>query len=351
MAVARSLVTGACGFIGTHMVEELGAAGHEVVATDLPAAYALDPDDLGGGRYPSVLRRLGVRLVGAAVRDPGQLAAVVDSFDFVFHVASVFNYSPPWSVYAAVNLGGTQNLLDLLAQRAPHLQRFVLWGAGGVYGLPSFQQGPFHEGMPPAPPNDYLRAKWFQEHHTMDFCTARGIPWTILRPTTVYGPRLVYGFAAVLRSAARANPVLAPACRDGHVPLVHVRDVTGAALHLANCPTGTGIFNLNDDSPYTSVDVFRVVAELQGRRFFPIPGLRCAWIKAGARLAAEASSVLTRLRPGMKPLVEGPTVDFLDCDFHYDNSKLKKTGYQLRYPDARPGFRETIDWYREQGLL
>lgn len=345
----RSLVTGACGFIGSHMVEELVAAGHEVIATDLPSAC--EKADRLAGRYPQVVRDLGVRIFPADIRDRRQLEALICDLDYLFHVASVFNYSASWELYRSVNVEGTRNLLELLPGRCSRLKRVVVWGAGGVYGVPSYHEGSLREDMPPAPPNDYQRAKWFQEHLTMEFCREQGISWTILRPTTVYGPRLVYGFGRLLMMNARSATVVVPASLTGHIPLVHVRDVTGSALHLSSSPLGEGIFNISDDTIITSVELLRMIAELAGRRFFAVPGIPLSWIKAGALGLATASGALARLIPGFRPLLERPLVELLDADFHYDNSRLKSTGYELRYPDARLGIMETLAWYQGQGWI
>ncbi len=348
----KSLVTGACGFTGTHVVEELVAAGHEVVATDL--ARSMERDDPKAHDFPSVLRDLGIEPVPADVRDRASLERVIDQeFDYVFHVASVFNYSAPWEVYRSVNVDGTRNLLEVLARRSPSLKRFVLWGAGGVYGLPDYQDGPFTEDMPPAPPNDYLRSKWFQEHLTMDFCKAHKIPWTILRPTTVYGPRQVYGFGELLMNTAKQKVVMVPGSLTGKVPMVHVRDVSGAALHLATISRkkGVGIFNLNDDTVMSSVDLMRYIAEVSGHVFVELPKVPLPIIKAAARAVAEVTGRLAKVLPGFTPPIEAPTVDYLGVDFAYDNGKLKATGYRFRYPDARLGIKETLDWYRDQGWL
>ncbi len=349
MSKPKSLVTGACGFIGTHMIEELAEAGHEIVATDLPAAWG--DDDRARGTFPSIVRDLGATFVPADVRDRAALAAATRDLDYVFHVASVFNYSAPWELYHSVNVQGTRNLLELVHEGSPNLKRFVLWGAGGVYGLPQYQAGPLREDMPVAPPNDYLRSKWFQEHLTMRLCAEYGLSWAILRPTTVYGPRQAYGFGEALRSVVQAPVMAFPACLDGHVPLVHVRDVCGAALHLATDPRGEGIFNTNDDTLITTVEMMRLLVEGAGHRFVALPGLRSWMITGAARLVANVGELLRKVVPAMPPLVEGPTVDYLDADFLFDNSKLKAAGYEFRYPDGRVGLQESVAWYRDHGWI
>jgi nucleoside-diphosphate-sugar epimerase len=176
-----SLVTGACGFMGTHMVETLVAAGHRVRATDL--ASALGHDDRKAGRFPSVLHKLGVEVVASDMTRPESLAPLVQGVDYVFHVAAVFSYSAPRELLERVNVEGTRALLDLL-EKEKQLKRLVVWGAGGVYGLPNATNLPFREEMPADPPNAYLESKSEQEKLVMEFGRAHELPYSIIRPTT-----------------------------------------------------------------------------------------------------------------------------------------------------------------------
>ena len=126
----RSLVTGSCGFMGTHMVEMLVAAGHEVIATDLESAWA--DDDRKAGRFPSVVKAAGVQFIASDLTKPETLDPLVKDLDYVFHIASVFSYSAPWSVLRHVNVDGTRALLDKLLVASPNLKRIVVWGAAGL---------------------------------------------------------------------------------------------------------------------------------------------------------------------------------------------------------------------------
>ncbi len=346
----RSLVTGACGFMGTHMIEVLHAAGHDVIATDLPGAIA--GDDRKKGRFPSVARNLGIELVASDMRDRASLEPVTRDIDYVFHIASVFSYSAPWSLLREVNVEGTRNLIERLRLGSPDLKRFVLWGAGGVYGLPSHRKGAFTEDMAPAPGNDYLRAKWFQEHLVMQQGQTHGLPYCILRPTTVYGPRAVYGSGPLLMGPAQMPVVAVPRNFTDHVPFVHVRDVCGAALYLATTDGTAGeVYNLNDDTVITNVELFRLIAEITGHPFVELPPLPIEWLKKLLSGVATAFSVLGSFGLPVTPPIEGPTVAYLGEDFYYSNKKLRDTGYPFQYPDARVGVRETLEWYRDNGWV
>jgi nucleoside-diphosphate-sugar epimerase len=349
MSKPISLVTGACGFMGTHMVEILHAAGHHVRATDLPEAIAAD--DRKVGRFPSVARGLGVELVASDMTKPETLAPLVKDVDYVFHIASVFNYTAPWEVLYRVNVQGCRTLVNLAAAQSS-LKRFVLWGAGGVYGLAEPWMLPLREDQAPNPPNDYLRSKWMQEFYCMEQGRQHDFPFAIMRPTTVYGPRAVYGGGMLVMSMAEMKVVACPSNFTGRIPFIHVRDVCSAALHLALTDAARGeIFNLNDDSQMTNIDFMRFMADLCGHTFVSLPPIPIATIKKLLiPIAEQLVKAFRRFGKGPSPL-EPATIEYLGLDYTYSNQKLKSTGYTFIYADARDGLRDTVRWYKEQGWI
>jgi nucleoside-diphosphate-sugar epimerase len=345
MSQPTSLVTGACGFMGTHMVEVLAEAGHRVRATDLESA--LQEDDRARGRFPSVLRRLGVEAVPSDMTRPETLAAAVKGVDYVFHIAAIFSYSAPRDLLFRVNVEGTRALCEHLT-REPSLKRLVVWGAGGVYGYPSPSMLPLREDLPANPPNNYLASKAEQERLVMEYGRTRGLPYAILRPTTVYGPRAVYGGGQIFSNISKMKIVAAPRNFTFRVPLVHVRDVCRAALHLAT-HGDAGVYNVNDDSQWTTVEFMRYLARLFDKPFLPLPPVPPALFRQALLTAARAEKLVSRLVSKHAPALEEDSVQYLGRDFTYSNDKLKATGYRFQYPDPAVGLRETYDWYRTQG--
>jgi len=345
-----SLVTGACGFTGSYMVEVAHAAGHDVRATDRPEACRADDPERGW--FPGVARGLGIEPVPADLTRPADLDGLADGVDYVFHVAGLFSYSASWEALKAVNLTGTRDLLQRVLAGAPGLRRFVLWGSGGVYGFLDRDGVPLREDDPPEPPNDYLRSKWRQEWAVMETGRQEGLPWTILRPTTVYGPRCVYGTAQLLLGAARMRFPVVPANFTARIPFVHALDVCRAALFLAERREADGeVFNVNDDTTMSSVEFIRYVAALRGRSALVVPSpippaaLRRALVPVARLLQALAGRLGTR-----SPL-EADSVDYVGREVLYSTDKLKALGFELAWPDARDGIRETLAWYEEQGWL
>jgi nucleoside-diphosphate-sugar epimerase len=344
-----SLVTGACGFMGTMMCEVLHEAGHRIRATDLAACH--EKDDRAKGRFPSVIDKLGVEFVAEDLAHPHDLAALVKDVDYVFHIAGVFNYSSPWSVLYQVNVLGTEALIDAALAAPKKPKRFVQWGAGGVYGLPSWRPGrPFRETDAVLPGNPYIKSKWLAEHAVME-AEKRGLSWSILRPTTVYGPRCIYGSAQMILGAAGMKVAAAPKNFTARIPWVHVKDVCRAALHVATVPAGANkIFNLNDDTQMGTSEFFRYMAGLTGAKFVELPSVPIDSMKPAIHAFAETMQKITGLL-GVPSPVEADTIDYLNEDFAYANDQLKSTGFQFTYPDARDGLRDTLKWYRDAGWL
>lgn len=343
------LVTGACGFIGSHMVEVLHRAGYRVRATDLPEAYAEDNQERGS--FPSVLKNLGIAFVPSDVTRPETLQDVAKGVSYVFHIAAVFSYSAPWETLKRVNVDGTRELCHVLS-REKGFKKLILWGAGGVYGFPPAQSLPIREEDPKAPPNNYIRSKYEQEQVVMEIGRETGLRHSIVRPTGVYGPRGVYGMATMILPLARMKRLFIPWNFTSRIPLVHVRDVCEAALFLAENKASDGeAYNLNDDTLIGVVEYVKCMGEILGRPVTLLPPVPVRLIKAVlngiAALEAFASKVVARRSPSF----EQDAIAYLGEDIVYSNRKIKDAGYRFLYPDARIGLRETVEWYRRNGWI
>ncbi len=341
------LVTGACGFLGTHMAEVLREAGHTVLATDLAQAY--EQDDRG--RYPSVLKKLGIPFV------PADLTTAVrrepfEGIEYVFHIAGIFSYSAPWDLLHRVNVVGTRNLLEVLGT-VGSLKKIVVWGAGGIYRLPKGPEDlPLTEDSPIEPASNYLKTKWEEEELVARFGLERKVRWSSVRPTTVYGPRSVYGGGQMFLDLMRMRKVVVPRNFTYKIPTVHVRDVCRAALFLAEHPETDGeAYNLNDDSQTSTVDFLRMVAEQAGRPFQLLPPFPLRIFKANLYLIAALGRLRKRWFGGKPPKFERDSLRYFGKDFVYSNEKLKKTGFRFDYPDFKVGLKETVAWYKAAGWV
>jgi nucleoside-diphosphate-sugar epimerase len=340
-----SLVTGACGFIGSHMVEVLADAGHEVIAADLPSGLDAPTDDKT--RWPEVCRAAGARLVALDLTDPGSVKSAIAGAELVFHVAAIFDYTAPTGLLRAVNVEGTRNLFDALLAEGT-CRRVVNWGAGGVYGPPVLSEGPFTEKSPKRPTNPYLISKWDQEVLAHGF-RERGIEVTSVRTTSPYGPRASYGSGQLLMQMAK-SPV-AFKNLTGNIPFVHVRDLCRAALHLSAYEGADGeAYNVTDDGRVGAVALARLVADEVGTKARILPPLPIGFLRRLLSGVARVSMASAR-RSGKRPVLEYDSVQYFGRNYVYSNEKLKRTGFTFEWPTPEAGLRETLRWYLDQGWI
>jgi nucleoside-diphosphate-sugar epimerase len=341
----KFLVTGACGFSGSHMVDLLVEEGYEVIATDREDAPRrwLNPE---------------VKFIPSDLLDKRTLDKVVDSVDCIFHPAAIFSYSAPLEDLIRVNVIGTKNLLDVAV--ANGVKKMVMWSTAGVYDVSKLGDEPIDENGPIGPSNNYEYSKLKQEELAMEYHISGKINVVIIRPAPIYGPRNLYGFANIVFGVAKLPGVIVPIIENRAVS-VHVKDVCGAALFLSQKDEANGeVFNIVDDSDYSYSDVNILVAQFLGKPYFKIP------IKVSAKPISYAlfgAAKFSRLANKYFPLlfdlpllgglkyIEEDTTRYVAFSYRFSNKKLKSFGYKLKYPDLKDGLPETIQWYKDYGYL
>jgi nucleoside-diphosphate-sugar epimerase len=334
MTKTRALVSGACGFVGSHLIDKLLTDPNYVVrGMDLPEA---DRSFLN----------VKAEFLPGDLRERQTLPRIVEGVDIIFHAASLFRYSASWEDLFAVNVEGSENLCR--AALAAGVSKLVLISSAGVYGVP--QSLPVGEGDSLNPSNAYEQSKLEQEEVVRTFCTNNELDYIILRPAPIYGPRNRYGIGTILRMVALGQLPIISKNLNTLVPLVHVIDVVGAALHLVALPRAwSHVYNVVDDSSHRKYDLFSHLAPLLNTKIYytRFPLLPRWLLRALASWAEWKARNLTR----KEPKLERATIDLLYNDYQYSNAKLKATGYKLVYPDSRFGLEETISWFQTHNWL
>jgi UDP-glucose 4-epimerase len=264
--MAKVIVTGVAGFIGSHLAEAVLQQGVEVIGIDEFNDY-YDP---GLKRKNAAILQSSPRFT--LVEGDIQLLnwqALLQDVDVIYHQAAQAGVRASWGKafrnYTERNINATQVLLEA-AKDAKHLQRLVFASTSSVYG--DAETLPTHEEIIPLPVSPYGITKLAGERLCGLYHKNFGVPCVSLRYFTVYGPRqrpdMAFHkfFKAVLRNEAIAIYGDGLQTRD----FTYVSDIVAANLAAATTPTAVGeIFNIGGGSRVVLAEVLEMMAEIIGK--------------------------------------------------------------------------------------
>jgi len=320
----RVLVTGADGFIGSHLTEALVRAGHDVKAFALYNSFGtwgwLDrcaPDVRGN-----------FQVFTGDVRDPFGVRESMRGCDAVMHLAALigipYSYHSP-SSYVDTNVSGTLNVVQ--AARDLGLQRVIHTSTSEVYGSARFV--PITEEHPLQGQSPYSASKIGADHIALSYYLSFGTPVTVIRPFNTYGPRqsaraviptIISQIASGMRSIQLG--ALTPT-RDFNF----VSDTVAGFMAALECEASNGqVINLGSNFEISVEDTANMIAQIMS--------VDVTWVSDEQRLR-PAHSEVERLWA--------------------DNSKASALmGWRPQYgglQGLRKGLTETIDWFTEPANL
>jgi NAD dependent epimerase/dehydratase len=309
------LVTGADGFIGSHLVELLAREGFAVRAL---AQY--NSFNTWGWLDSIDLRSLGVEVVNGDVRDPAFCRSIVKGADVVFHLAALiaipYSYTAP-DTYVDTNVRGTLNICQ--AARELGGVRVVHTSTSEVYG--TAQYVPIDEKHPLQAQSPYSASKIGADAIAYSFFAAFGLPVTIARPFNTYGPRqsaraviptIISQIAAGKRRLALGD--LRPT-RD----LNYVEDTCRGFLALARSDATIGeTVNMGSNHEISIGDLLALIARVMG-------------------VEVEAETDAQRLRPERSEVLR------LWCD---NRKMIELTGHRPSV-SLEDGISRTVAWFSQ----
>ncbi|MDJ0607872.1 MAG: NAD-dependent epimerase/dehydratase family protein [Kiloniellales bacterium] len=322
-----AFVTGATGFVGLNLVEQLVLADWDVVALHRPTS------DL------TVLSRFPVQLVQGDLLDPRSLERAVPSeVDAVFHVAADISF---WTSHdarqTAVNVGGTENVLD--AAIAARARRFVHTSTWNTFGLELGVVSEESAQLGGRSWINYNRTKFLAEQKVRE-AVARGLDAVILNPCHVMGRYDRKGWARVIIDLCTK---WIPAAPPGAGTFCLAEEV--AKAHIAAAERGkTGKNYLLGGDYATFLALFRTVGEVTGCRA-PRVVLPSGVFRLAARLNVMLSAV-TGKEPALTP--EGAAMVTVSAKVVSDLAQ-RELGY--RPPPLRTLIEDSYRWLEAEGLL
>ena len=255
----RVVVTGAAGFIGSHLCERLLALGHKVVGIDSFTDYydrARKEQNLEGSRAHPEFTFEELDLVDA------DLQRALRGANVVYHLAGRPGVRPSWGEqfdsYVRDNILATQRLLECLKDTP--VDRLVFAGSSSVYG--DAEMFPTKESALPRPVSPYGVTKLAAEHLTLLYTKNFGLPVVSVRYFTVYGPRQRpdMAFARFMQALADGEPIQVFGDGEQTREFTYVSDAVEGTIKAAAADVVGQIFNLGGGSRVT---VNRVLATLE----------------------------------------------------------------------------------------
>jgi nucleoside-diphosphate-sugar epimerase len=320
----RVLVTGATGFLGSHLVELLREQGHEVRALVRRSSKT------------ALLESLGVELSFARLETGDGLDDAVRGVNAVVHGAALVKARAP-AEFHRVNVEGTKNLLDAVVRIAPGIRRFALVSSITAEGFA-------HNGGGRRPVTHYGRSKLAAEGVTL--AMAKELPVSILRPPAIYGPRDAEMFAFFQMVSRRLMAFLGSP--ENRLSLIYATDCARALYQVltADHPSGS-VYAVEDGRVYTQGEFAAVVADALGirtaiRLSVPIPVVS---------VAAVGSELYGRVTRSAVMLTRDKVNELRQPDLTCRGDRIRDELGFVPEVQLEEGARRTVAWYREHGWL
>lgn len=313
------LVTGAEGFIGSHLVEELVKQGRSVKALALYNSF---------GHYGWLdtippATRAKIELVMGDVRDPFCVREAMRGCDAVMHLAALiaipYSYVAPAS-YVDVNVMGTLNVVQ--AARDLGIKKIVHTSTSEVYG--TAQQVPIPETHPLVGQSPYSASKIAADQMAYSYFCSFGTPVAIARPFNTYGPRqsLRAVLPTIILQALSDSPDLSLGALAPTRDFNFVSDTVAGMIAILDNKNSVGqTINIGSGFEITIGDTVKLISEITGKKL-------------------EVKADKNRMRP------ENSEVERLCCDnkkaLEILGWKPEKTGRE----GLKKGLEQTIDWFK-----
>ena len=318
-------ITGGSGFVGFHLIHELLQQGYKVVAAVRKSS------DI------SHLADLDVRFVYPDFRNKASLANELAALQIthIVHVAGMTK-GKTQEDYNYANATITQNLASAAMQAGIGLQRFVFMSSLAAMG-PSFNK-PLIESDAPHPVTFYGKSKLLAEQYLSDI---PDLPFTILRPTAVYGPREKDMFI-IIKSVKRGLEGYISRTKQ-QLSFVYVKDLVNATMLSLQRPAAHKAYFVGDGHTYDQYTFSDVTKEILHKK--------TVRIHTGQTLVKSIAWLLEKTNPKKVHIISEDRLKELTGNWDINIQNIQQDlGYQPAY-NLKDGLKATIDWYKANHWL
>lgn len=325
-----SAVTGANGFVGSHLVDLLIEKGQKVKCI------------VRGSSNLRWLEGKDVEIVNCGLFDKAGLAAALKDVDYLYHVAGVVK-SKNEKGYFNGNVETTRNLLDVLLEVNPQIKKVVVVSSQTSGGPSLSIDKPKKESDPSLPITTYGRSKRAQEELALNYSDK--MPITIVRAPAIYGERDTEIYL-VFRTYKQGLFTLI-GFNDKKLSLIHVIDLVSGLYLAANSEKSNGqIYNIGSDVFYSWPEIAKEIKKSFGRGAITLrlPHFLVYSVAAIAQFFAMFSSKAATFN------LEKAR-DFIQSYWTMDISKAQKELGYTQMVSISEGIKRTIDWYKDNKWL
>lgn len=323
----KVFVTGATGFIGTHVVRQLSQTDHKYWCLVRNTSKAQE------------LEKLGARLVTGDVTDKDSLYPGMKGCDWVINLANLYSFwEPDKRIYRKVNVDGTRNIMECALETA--VSKVIHVSTGGIYGKPT--DCPFNEEstVGPARFSEYFRTKYEGDQIAWNFHKEKELPLVMIYPAAVLGPGDPKATGKYIQDLIHRR-MPATVLHDSVLTWVHVRDVAEAILNAAEKETNIGEKYLVGKHQMSIKEFNELVSEVSG---IPLPKICLPdFMVTLSSILLTWLANLTRKAPpwGMSQ----DQIRTMREGFRIDGSKVERE-LGVRYSPIREAIEEAIESFR-----
>lgn len=333
----KILVTGASGFVGSHLVEYLLSKKTPINNLRLFVKTGESLENLPQKKFD---------IVYGDIRNKADVKKAMKNVSIVYHLAARIDFDgKTYAEYRDVNVRGTKNLVDE-AVTNKHFKKFINYSSIGVHGLPAGigEIVNWDESHAPTYTNYYGKSKWEAEEVVRRAHSKFGLPYITIRPASVYGPR-EKGPTLALYKAINSGQFLLIGNGQNKMHYVYVSDLVAATYLAAKSNRTSGEYIIAGEKPTPFIDVVTFVAKSIGKS---MPTLKIS--KSVALIIAYCCEGITKLTGVKLPLFPS-RVRTMTTTYYYSIAKAKKElGYKPQISFAK-GSQLVGKWYLENNYL